>query len=63
MVVAYKVTGGNKQLGVGLGLALCAAMVRAHGGRIEAANGLHGGAVFTVWLPRATDASTAKKLC
>lgn len=39
--------------GVGLGLALSDAMVRAHGGRIEAANGTRGGAVFTVWLPLA----------
>lgn len=38
--------------GVGLGLALSDAMVRAHGGRIEAANGPRGGAVFTVWFPR-----------
>ncbi|AOY01943.1 sensor histidine kinase KdpD [Jeongeupia sp. USM3] len=36
--------------GVGLGLALCRAIVHAHGGTIAAAN--DGGAVFTVRLPR-----------
>ena len=50
---------GSEVPGVGLGLALCDAMVRAHGGRIEAANGSQGGAVFTVWLPLATDAGGA----
>ncbi|WP_283150366.1 sensor histidine kinase [Silvimonas soli] len=38
--------------GVGLGLALCRAIVAAHGGTITAANAQGGGAVFTVALPR-----------
>lgn len=38
--------------GVGLGLAICRAVVSAHGGEITAANALGGGAEFTVTLPR-----------
>ncbi|USX24202.1 ATP-binding protein [Oxalobacteraceae bacterium OTU3CINTB1] len=38
--------------GVGLGLALCQAILRATGGRIEVANQPQGGALFSVWLPR-----------
>lgn len=37
--------------GVGLGLAICRAIVDAHGGRISAANRREGGAVFTIELP------------
>ena len=40
--------------GTGLGLALCRAIIQAHGGRIRAANAPAGevsGAIFTVWLP------------
>jgi two-component system, OmpR family, sensor kinase len=37
--------------GSGLGLSIVASIVQAHGGRIEAANGDEGGAVFTVFLP------------
>lgn len=39
--------------GVGLGLALCRDIVRAHGGRIEVESRLGEGSVFTVWLPAA----------
>jgi two-component system sensor histidine kinase KdpD len=38
--------------GVGLGLAICKAVVDAHRGQIRAANGAHGGAEFTITLPR-----------
>jgi two-component system sensor histidine kinase KdpD len=38
--------------GVGLGLAICKAIVDAHGGRITAATHGEGGAEFTVILPR-----------
>jgi two-component system sensor histidine kinase KdpD len=37
--------------GVGLGLALCAAVVRAHGGQIAAGTGAAGGAAFRIVLP------------
>ena len=38
--------------GVGLGLAICKAVVDAHGGTMSATNSVDGGAVFTVSLPR-----------
>ena len=41
--------------GTGLGLAVCRAIVRAHGGRMEAANRAGGGAVFRIRLPRDAD--------
>jgi two-component system, OmpR family, sensor histidine kinase KdpD len=37
--------------GVGLGLALCKAIVEAHGGRIKAGNAEPNGARFTITLP------------
>ncbi|RYX96187.1 MAG: DUF4118 domain-containing protein [Comamonadaceae bacterium] len=38
--------------GVGLGLAICKAIVDAHHGRITAAHAAGGGAEFSIWLPR-----------
>lgn len=38
--------------GAGLGLAICKAVVEAHGGRITAGNAADGGACFTFRLPR-----------
>jgi two-component system sensor histidine kinase KdpD len=35
----------------GIGLTICRAIVTAHGGHIDAANGPHGGAVFTFTVP------------
>ena len=43
--------------GVGLGLAICRAIVQAHGGRIHAENREGGGARFTVTLPTGTPPS------
>jgi two-component system sensor histidine kinase KdpD len=44
----------SAQPGVGLGLAICKAVVQAHGGQIMAANAPDGGAEFRVSLPRRT---------
>jgi two-component system sensor histidine kinase KdpD len=38
--------------GVGLGLAICRAVIQAHGGKIVAENHPGGGACFTFTLPR-----------
>ena len=45
--------------GSGLGLAIVEGLIRAHGGRVEAANRPQGGAVFTVWLPHEPPAAEA----
>lgn len=42
----------TKSSGTGLGLALCRAIVRAHGGDIEAGPSRLGGARFALWMPR-----------
>jgi two-component system OmpR family sensor kinase len=49
----WRSEGGRERgkAGAGLGLAIVAAIVDAHGGEVDAANALGGGAVFTVRLP------------
>jgi two-component system sensor histidine kinase KdpD len=47
----FRGPGGIGRPGVGLGLTICRAIARAHGGRIVAANRPGGGAVFRVELP------------
>lgn len=42
---------GESSKGAGLGLAICRAIVNAHGGRISAENGSSGGAAFRFTLP------------
>jgi two-component system CheB/CheR fusion protein len=50
-----------RRAGLGIGLALVNELVRAHGGRIEAASpGPGQGATFTAWIPLAADAPTRK---
>ena len=41
--------------GTGLGLTICRKIMRAHGGRIEAANADGGGALISLWLPAAPE--------
>ncbi|MCK9605047.1 MAG: DUF4118 domain-containing protein [Methylomonas sp.] len=47
----YQTRNEAAQSGVGLGLAICRAIVEAHGGRIKAHNRPEGGAVFKLELP------------
>lgn len=43
--------GSDTEHGFGLGLTICQAIMRAHGGTIIASNGQNGGACFTLTLP------------
>ncbi len=47
----YRVADGRRAEGAGLGLAVCQAILKAHGGRIAAGNRPGGGAVFRFTLP------------
>jgi C4-dicarboxylate-specific signal transduction histidine kinase len=49
----------TKQKGMGLGLSIARTIVEAHGGRIQAENGLVHGAVFRIELPAATTRSSS----
>jgi two-component system, OmpR family, sensor kinase len=57
----WRAEGGRERgkAGAGLGLAIVAAIVDAHGGSVSAANAPGGGAVFAVVLPEARATSTA----
>lgn len=41
----------DQKRGIGLGLAICKAVIKAHDGEISAQNRQEGGAKFTFWLP------------
>ena len=47
----YRVRHEAAQSGVGLGLAICRAIVEAHGGTIQAQNRASGGAIFSFMIP------------
>jgi two-component system sensor histidine kinase KdpD len=48
----YRGSGGTEHArGAGLGLAICRAIMTAHGGTIEAENRVEGGALIRIWLP------------
>ncbi len=54
---AFEQAEGHRQSGLGLGLAICRALVGLHGGSIEArSEGLGHGATFVITLPLATGA-------
>jgi two-component system sensor histidine kinase KdpD len=48
----YRAQNEAAQSGVGLGLAICKAIIEAHGGSIRAQNRPTGGAVFSLLLPQ-----------
>jgi K+-sensing histidine kinase KdpD len=48
----YRGASASKQrFGTGMGLAIARGLLAAEGGRVWAANGLHGGAIFTIAIP------------
>jgi two-component system sensor kinase FixL len=51
----------TKEGGLGIGLAICQSIVKAHGGTIAAANHLDGGAVFRFSIPTESAATAVNK--
>ena len=51
----------TKSHGLGIGLTIARTIVDAHGGTIDAHNNPHGGATFTVTLPRSTAATVVSE--
>lgn len=47
----YRGAAGRSQKGLGLGLSLVRAVVRAHGGRVEVSGAHDGGSLFALYLP------------
>ena len=47
----FRIHSESAQSGVGLGLAICRAIIEAHGGKILATNRSGGGSVFQLLLP------------
>jgi two-component system sensor histidine kinase KdpD len=55
----YRATDGGRTAGAGLGLAICRAIAKAHGGSVHAAQRPGGGAGFSLTLPREAAAPAA----
>ena len=55
-------TSKDNQGGTGLGLAVCAGIVKEHDGWIEVDDGSAGGAVFRIFLPAARDRSPSEQV-
>ncbi len=51
---------GDKSRGLGIGLVICAAIVKAHGGILDARNRKEGGAVFRFRLPKGDQESNGR---
>ena len=47
---AYEVSSDCKRSNAGIGLAVCATIIKAHGGKIKAENKKNGGALFRFYL-------------
>jgi two-component system sensor histidine kinase KdpD len=58
----YRADDGSRAAGTGLGLTVCRAIVRAHGGTITAENRAGGGALFRVMLPFERESALDKRL-